>query len=177
MEFVRKFLGFQDKPTGEITFSASPDSNNVEEKSKENILKPTPVPPFLSERFPWLENAFRVREGDCASCKYIGVTTSYGIGLFLLTQLNKPPKELAGKKLQFYSIVIPLSIVFFTLGSSRLFDVGMCKPYTGDKRKTIYDMAKEDFNDLVQYFDSKIAVPHKESNVIQNTTNNAVKKE
>ncbi|XP_014776543.1 uncharacterized protein LOC106873613 [Octopus bimaculoides] len=182
MDVIKKFLGL--KNDGQVIFSTSPDSNNDDDDvSEKNILEPTPIPSFLTEKYPWLENAFRIQEGDCTSCKYIGSTVSYGISLFLLTQLKNPPREMVGRRLPFLGMVLPLSFTFFLIGSSRLFDIGLCRPRTDGMRKSMINLAKEDFEELVKYFDSKKdafsnTFPFKEFNTKQNTvTNDSVKKD
>ncbi|CAI9734760.1 Hypothetical predicted protein [Octopus vulgaris] len=185
MDVIKEFLGLKHKKDGQVIFSTSPDSNNDDDNvSEKNILEPTPIPSFLAEKYPWLENAFRVQEGDCASCKYIGSSVSYGISLILLTQLRNPPREFVGKKLPFLGMVLPLSFTFFLIGSSRLFDIGICRPpQKDDPKKTLFDLAQEDYEELVKYFDRKKDAfsnmfPNKEFNTKQNTiTNDSVKKD
>ena len=99
MDLFRRIIGLPDRVHEKVP----------QESSNETVLQKTPVPPFLAEKFPWIENAFRIKENDCASCKYIGSGLSYSICIFILTQIRSPPKEAMKRKIPFYIAVASMS--------------------------------------------------------------------
>lgn len=144
MDFLKKLFGISDRFNGQV----------IQENSNETIPQKTPVPSFLSERFPWIENAFRVEENDCASCKYIGSGLSYGICIFMLAQLRAPPKEAINRKIPFYMTVASMSTTFFILGTCRLFDIGFSAQQDEGQKKTFIDFVNDDLEALKKYLNN-----------------------